>query len=46
MVQAYANAKAEYLRRHPEAADMILRYDPISHLNKSVPSSSTIPMGN
>jgi len=46
MVQAYANAKAEYLRRHPEAADMILRYDPISHLTKPVASNSTTtPLG-
>lgn len=41
MVQAYANAKAEYLRRHPEVADMILRYDPISHLTKPIASNST-----
>ena len=40
MVQAYANAKAEYLRRHPEAADMILRYDPISHLSKPTPTTT------
>lgn len=46
MVKAYADAKAEYLRRHPEAADMILRYDPISHLSKAVPSTSTTPAGH
>ncbi|UJR37235.1 hypothetical protein I4U23_029944 [Adineta vaga] len=34
-IQAYTNAKNEYLRLHPEAHDMILRYDPISHLVKS-----------
>jgi transcriptional antiterminator Rof (Rho-off) len=34
MVQAYKNAKNEYLRLHPEAHDMVLRYDPISHLTK------------
>ena len=34
MVQAYQNAKNEYLRLHPEAQDMVLRYDPISHLLK------------
>jgi transcriptional antiterminator Rof (Rho-off) len=37
-VQAYTNAKNEYLRLHPEAHDMVLRYDPISHLTK--PSTS------
>ncbi len=40
MVQAYQNAKNEYLRLHPEAHDMMLRYDPISHLTKP-PISST-----
>lgn len=40
MVQAYTNAKNEYLRLHPDAHDMILRYDPISHLLKT-PSSAT-----
>jgi transcriptional antiterminator Rof (Rho-off) len=40
MVQAYKNAKIEYLRLHPEAHDMVLRYDPISHLTKP-PVSST-----
>jgi len=40
MVQAYKNAKNEYLRLHPEAHDMVLRYDPISHLTKPpVPST-------
>jgi transcriptional antiterminator Rof (Rho-off) len=34
MVKAYKNAKTEYLRLHPEAHDMVLRYDPISHLTK------------
>ena len=33
-IQAYTNAKNEYLRLHPEAQDMILRYYPISHLTK------------
>jgi transcriptional antiterminator Rof (Rho-off) len=36
MVQAYTNAKNEYLRLHPEAHDMVLRYDPISHLSKPI----------
>ncbi|CAF3332640.1 unnamed protein product [Rotaria socialis] len=40
MVQAYQNAKNEYRRLHPEAHDMILRYDPISHLLKP-PTSTT-----
>ncbi|CAF5216391.1 unnamed protein product, partial [Rotaria magnacalcarata] len=40
MVQAYQNAKNEYRRLHPEAHDMILRYDPISHLMKP-PTSTT-----
>ncbi|CAF3685354.1 unnamed protein product [Rotaria socialis] len=34
MLEAYRNAKNEYLRLHPEAHDMVLRYDPISHLIK------------
>ncbi|CAF0773983.1 unnamed protein product [Adineta steineri] len=43
MVQAYTNAKNEYLRLHPEAHDMILRYDPISHLSKlPVPSTTNV----
>jgi transcriptional antiterminator Rof (Rho-off) len=41
MVQAYTNAKNEYLQRHPEAHDMVLRYDPISHLTKPLVSSTT-----
>ncbi len=40
MVEAYQNAKNEYLRLHPEAHDMVLRYDPISHLTKP-PVTST-----
>ncbi|CAF3958028.1 unnamed protein product [Rotaria sordida] len=40
MLEAYRNAKNEYRRLHPEAHDMILRYDPISHLTKP-PVSST-----
>ncbi|CAF3820648.1 unnamed protein product, partial [Adineta steineri] len=40
---AYTNAKNEYLRLHPEAHDMILRYDPISHLSKlPVPSTTNV----
>jgi hypothetical protein len=43
MVQAYTNAKNEYHRLHPEAHDMILRYDPISHLTKPpVPSTGAV----
>ncbi len=43
MVQAYQNAKNEYLRLHPEVHDMVLRYDPISHLTKpSVISTDAI----
>ena len=42
MVEAYENAKNEYLRLHPEAHDMVLRYDPISHLIKpTLPPSGT-----
>ena len=41
MVQAYENAKKEYLRLHPEARDMVLRYDPISHLTKPLPPLPT-----
>lgn len=42
MVEAYQNAKSEYLRLHPEAHDMVLRYDPISHLLKPpLPSTET-----
>ena len=41
MVQAYANAKNEYLRLHPEAHDMVLRYDPISHLTKPATSATS-----
>ncbi|UJR08976.1 hypothetical protein I4U23_013226 [Adineta vaga] len=41
MVQAYSNAKNEYLRLHPEAHDMVLRYDPISHLTKPTNSSTS-----
>lgn len=38
MIEAYRNAKNEYVRLHPEAEPMVLRYDPISHLSK--PSST------
>jgi hypothetical protein len=41
MVEAYGNAKTEYLRRHPEAHDMVLRYDPISHLTRPTVKSAT-----
>lgn len=42
MVEAYQNAKNEYLRLHPEAHDMVLRYDPIAHLLKPpLPSTET-----
>jgi len=34
MIEAYRNAKNEYVRLHPEAEPMVLRYDPISHLSK------------
>lgn len=41
MLEAYRNAKNEYLRLHPEAHDMVLRYDPISHLTKPTIASTS-----
>jgi hypothetical protein len=40
-VKAYSEAKAEYLRLHPEAREMVMRYDPIAHLSppSAVPTS-------
>ena len=40
MVKAYKNAKQEYLRLHPEAHDVVLRYDPVSHLMKPLAVSA------
>ncbi|CAF1207605.1 unnamed protein product [Didymodactylos carnosus] len=41
MVSAYSNAKAEYLRLHPDAREMVLRYDPIAHLKRPATTTTT-----
>ncbi|CAF0753774.1 unnamed protein product [Didymodactylos carnosus] len=41
MVGAYSNAKAEYLRLHPDAREMVLRYDPIAHLKHPATTTTT-----
>lgn len=33
MEQAAESAKKKYLEEHPEARDMVLKYDPLKHLD-------------
>ncbi|CAF4374210.1 unnamed protein product [Adineta steineri] len=37
MNSAYEEAKQAYIERHPEARDLVLKYDPQQHLNANKP---------